>query len=415
MVQYFGPWMNQTKEEYSKDFLEKNEGYNFFKNTYKSLPIMKYNNILIIGLDPTESHILSSSGTYKEYEQNDLKELLNPIKPFYGIDINGRQYPDNTYPDIGSKYHNPLKNKCIILATHYPVLNRKGKDHNVSHKLHSITNNHELINIQNTSQIKPNLIIHGHDHDGYMLPFYSIPCERYIESFNSNSIYSIDKKNRQRLVKELTNPNITLEEFKLYGASAKKKKLELFDRYNFPIKYIGRYIENDLSYRKRQFNIPRTRTYDNKGIQRKFYEHSIPFTICNPGSASLSYKEPTKLGHKIRQASFVIYNITDRSKEGAVTTTVADDFDKTVKNDKDFVYQGQSNYDIYIQRWVCDENNKVYEQNKDEQFQSKEYNLKDILGTFGKKIDPMQYFKQTSKDTMIQRIDKKIQGFIKIF
>uniref|UniRef100_A0A146L2G7 Uncharacterized protein n=1 Tax=Lygus hesperus TaxID=30085 RepID=A0A146L2G7_LYGHE len=167
----------------------------------------------------------------------------------------------------------------------------------------------------------------------------------------------MDSKDRNALLEALKDPTITLEEFKRYGAHAKKKQLELFDKYRFPIKHVDRYAENELSYRKLYFNMPRRRTYENKGIQRIFYEHSIPFTICNPGSANLSYRGPTNVGQRVRQASFVVYNITKKSGDGGgVTSTDA-------HCEQDSVYQGQSDFDIRIRRWVCDEKDDVYEQN----------------------------------------------------
>ena len=509
MVRYFGPWMNLTLEEYKSvdlynpppwilDTLRARESakkspHSLFdvdnaptsppesespskfspekqpqdlKDLQKTqlfppfqrLPCLALEDVVVIGLDPTEPHLIRSTGTYKAAELEDLSNFLNPVKELYGSDPRGRAYAENTHPSLSSPYHNPLLDKFVILATHYPLLDRSGRDYQAVHWNHGVTNNKTLLHVLDTAQVKPNLVVHGHDHLGFTTPFFARPNALFSKPFDEQLVQQKDELERAQIEEELkTHPELTLSEFKKYGQRGKYAKLDLFDRNRFSV--LGcPYKEREMSYRKMNFASPHTRTYTNRGRERKFYEYAVPFSICNPGSAGLAFANPKSRKDWARRASFVIYNISKRQtkedesdgdnvhpsrpskshlpreeKEGlnrgwgeaegeevekdvggaghsAIESNVmAEHYTKHV-NKNVFLYEGKSNFDLRIQRFECLSNNVVREIPEEKLFEEILYDYSDLVRKSAKATVSMEdyYFPRFSgwSETLVQAFEK---------
>jgi len=151
MRKHFGPWMGVTMVDSIHNSL---------------LPVFSYKDLYILGIDSAVPNILWSRG---HYHKNLLKKLGVTLTPEH------EQYPPRVYPPLTERVRYlrapqdclNFLNKYVILATHYPVLDRNGKDYSKVHPYHGADNNFRLMQILDSAQVKPHMICHGHDHQAF--------------------------------------------------------------------------------------------------------------------------------------------------------------------------------------------------------------------------------------------------------
>lgn len=410
MIRYFGPWMNLTPEEYrgvdlykpptevtesirqvlnpaqtyasSKDSTEGSLGQ--LHPPFQKLPCLSLEDIVVVGLDPTEPRLIRSNGSYKPLELENLWAFLNPVQSIHGLDPRGRELPEPTFPALDSVYHNPLRDKFVILATHYPLIDRSGRDYQSMHKIHGALNNEHLIQLLDRAQVKPNLLLHGHDHLSFTVPFFSRPCQVFCNAFDAALVQKKDAEDRASIVADLQqHPQVTLTEFKKYGEIGKRGKLVEFDKNRFPISSSLRYLEKNRKHKKLNFTAPRTRTFENRGIFRRFSEYSVPFTICNPGSSGLGWANPKHEKDWARRSTLLIYNVAKRDEKtlkSPVESNVTAEKYSIMVNRAKFLYEGKSNFDLHVQRFeVTKGNDDVVEVPASPRFSHPMYDYKDLI------------------------------------
>ena len=105
-----------------------------------------------VALDPCRANLLSSRG---HYPADQLKQLTAAL-----------QSP-------------ALQSSFLLLLTHYPVLDRHGRDYSLAHPNHAADNNAELMAVLrrglsralSAAEGGAALLLHGHVHDGYSVDF----------------------------------------------------------------------------------------------------------------------------------------------------------------------------------------------------------------------------------------------------
>jgi len=98
----------------------------------------------IFALDPCQPTSLGSNGNYSEKQLQSLESTLAAAASPQSL---------------------------ILLLTHYPILDRSGRDYQSVYPWHGASNNKKLIEILRNN-FHPNLLaLHGHDHHGYHTKF----------------------------------------------------------------------------------------------------------------------------------------------------------------------------------------------------------------------------------------------------
>ncbi len=113
----FGPWMHREPS---------------------GLQRKDYGNVTVLGLDPNRPQLLSASGAVPEAQLDALAQALaDPA----------------------------LRDRAVILAIHYPLLDRRGEIYDGAH--HGLRNARALIAVLDAAPVRPVLIACGHVHHGY--------------------------------------------------------------------------------------------------------------------------------------------------------------------------------------------------------------------------------------------------------
>ncbi len=96
--------------------------------------------LTVLGLDPNHPQMLNASGEVPQNQLDDLKNALNDPA---------------------------LKNRTVVLALHYPVLDRHGAVYDGNH--HGLRNAKDLIALMEAAAKRPDWIVHGHEHHGFQV------------------------------------------------------------------------------------------------------------------------------------------------------------------------------------------------------------------------------------------------------
>lgn len=113
---HFGPWMHP----------------------YHSIARLDCGDVTVLGLDPNRPLLVRASGLIPDEQLEDLREALNCDE---------------------------LEDRCVILALHYPIVDRHGEVYDGEN--HGLLNARQLIRILGQARIKPDWVVHGHEHHGY--------------------------------------------------------------------------------------------------------------------------------------------------------------------------------------------------------------------------------------------------------
>jgi 3',5'-cyclic AMP phosphodiesterase CpdA len=105
------------------------------------LPILSVGPLDLIGMNPCRPILLESTGLFPGEQLSQLSALLSPSSSLS---------PDS----------------AVVIATHYPVLDRSGAPYHVMHPKHGVRNGQAFIDTV-TGAAAGNMILHGHDHHGF--------------------------------------------------------------------------------------------------------------------------------------------------------------------------------------------------------------------------------------------------------
>ncbi|NCG20162.1 MAG: hypothetical protein GWP91_14230 [Rhodobacterales bacterium] len=94
--------------------------------------------LTVLGLDPNHPQMLQASGAIPQDQLDDLKAALNEPT---------------------------LATQTVVLALHYPVLDRHGEIYDGDH--HGLRNARALIDVLEGAAKRPDWIVHGHEHHGF--------------------------------------------------------------------------------------------------------------------------------------------------------------------------------------------------------------------------------------------------------
>jgi len=107
--------------------------------------------LVVLGLDPNRPTFIHASGEIPDEQLSALADALE------SSDLDG---------------------KFVLLALHYPVLDRHGEVYDDAH--HGLLNARALIDLLGAARTKPHLVIHGHEHHGFRaeltLGEHRLPC-----------------------------------------------------------------------------------------------------------------------------------------------------------------------------------------------------------------------------------------------
>jgi 3',5'-cyclic AMP phosphodiesterase CpdA len=107
-------------------------------------------------------HLQQTIGRFEEGEVTIL--TLDPNRPTF-IHASG-EVPSKQLEELRETLDSPeLDGRFVVLALHYPVLDRHGAVYDGVH--HGLLNARELIELLKGCRNKPSLLIHGHEHHGY--------------------------------------------------------------------------------------------------------------------------------------------------------------------------------------------------------------------------------------------------------
>ncbi len=80
-----------------------------------------------------------------------------------------------------------LANQFLVIATHYPVVDRSGSGYHTVHKMHAVRNAGALLSVLEAAPRKPELVVHGHDHMGFCAPLpLTVPRHSHSHSHTGN-------------------------------------------------------------------------------------------------------------------------------------------------------------------------------------------------------------------------------------
>lgn len=97
----------------------------------------EFDQVAIVGIDPNRPTVLAATGRVPQTQLDALPEMLARV-------------PDS---------------KLLIIAIHYPVVDRHGGIYNGSG--HGLLNVEDLLSVFKASSRKPDVLLHGHEHHGY--------------------------------------------------------------------------------------------------------------------------------------------------------------------------------------------------------------------------------------------------------
>lgn len=139
---YFGEWMHHPPPDGSGR---------------EQLPRLDVGDVTVLGIDPTRATWLVASGVIPAGQLTALERTLADPS---------------------------LDGRMIVLAIHYPVLDRRGAIYD-GHE-HGLTNARHLIDVLERAKHRPVMILHGHEHHGFhaRLP---MPDGGKIDVFNCGS------------------------------------------------------------------------------------------------------------------------------------------------------------------------------------------------------------------------------------
>ena len=112
--------------------------------------------VALVGLNPCRAVGLRSSGMFRAPQLSQLVALLGS-------------------KDRGLAPHKQLQDKFVVLMTHYPILDEKNRPYHVDHPRHGVENGQLLLDVVADAEQRPDLMLHGHIHRGYMSSFDGVP------------------------------------------------------------------------------------------------------------------------------------------------------------------------------------------------------------------------------------------------
>jgi 3',5'-cyclic AMP phosphodiesterase CpdA len=127
-----------TQKAIDADLIGKYFG-EFMHRQSNSLPSLELDSISIVGMNPCRPILLESTGYFPQEQMNLVTQTLQ------------RQSSSSN---------------VVILATHYPVLDRSSAPYHLKHPKHGVRNGQSFIDVVHQASAG-NMILHGHDHHGF--------------------------------------------------------------------------------------------------------------------------------------------------------------------------------------------------------------------------------------------------------
>jgi 3',5'-cyclic AMP phosphodiesterase CpdA len=143
---YFAPWMGL--------------------DAHRPVGRLDLGEITVLGLDPNRPG-MAGSGELPQAQLTRLAEMLED-------------------PSLSGRY--------VVLAVHYPIVNARGEPYDGWG--HGLRNARALIDVLDRAQKRPDLVLHGHKHQGHHAQI-TLTDRRQIEVFNPGSsgyVYDLDAK-----------------------------------------------------------------------------------------------------------------------------------------------------------------------------------------------------------------------------
>jgi hypothetical protein len=110
-----------------------------------SLPILTAGPVSVIGCNPCRPILWESSGLFPAAQLASLAAVLSAPAPSAAV---------------------PLQ-PVVMVATHYPVLDRSGVPYHQALPKHGVRNGGDFMAVMQHSARAPHVIVHGHDHHGF--------------------------------------------------------------------------------------------------------------------------------------------------------------------------------------------------------------------------------------------------------
>lgn len=209
-----------------------------------------------------------------------------------------------------------LRNKFIIQAQHYPLLDADGRFYHENHSSHCLTGQEKLYRIFGTSFRKPDLIIHGHDHMGMSqrLDMDAIAPYTYDKTFyvgDEDEGSELDNRSGykryrdEKLLHHLRLGEIRVNDFEYFERRLKRVS---------PYTHLTPEEEEDEYDDKKRLERMEWETTDMENRMDSRHRPGIPpckgyTAIHNPGSGGLKYAEPKSKSDWHKYAAFNMYNV----------------------------------------------------------------------------------------------------------
>ena len=143
---HFGPWMHPAG----------------------AISRLDHGAVTILGLDPNRPLLIRASGYVPEEQLEGLSQALADPE---------------------------LEGRCVVLALHYPILDRHGEVYDGPE--HGLINANALIAVLKEAPVRPSWIVHGHEHHGYQVNLgggdFTIPS---FDCGSSGAAYQPEKNRR---------------------------------------------------------------------------------------------------------------------------------------------------------------------------------------------------------------------------
>ena len=123
--------------------------------------------VTVLGLDPNRPTWIQASGEVPDVQLEALAGVLR-------------------HPDLADRH--------VILAIHYPLLDRRGAIYD--NAKHGLLNARALIEVLRAAPKKPALILHGHEHHGFQVPLDLDGTQVTISNCGSSGYAYLPKKGR---------------------------------------------------------------------------------------------------------------------------------------------------------------------------------------------------------------------------